>query len=255
MMRPVLLVGLTLCLTAMPTVAAQDQDQAPAPSDEVIDILKKVDAAAKAVKAVSYHGRIEEAGRFCSTLSLVEGDVLMVGDGVRPQPSKCRVASRTKLVGSDQVREMTIAYDGETVWVLDATDKKAYQSTEPDVLGPVGKSALAWLMMIEFVHPTPFSDEINAEKAELKGETKVGDEECYHIHVKYRDARGLESAWYVSKKDYLPRRVDRLRPTLEGDMSVRTLIVTDLVVDPELTDGSFKLVVPEGFEMAEGPSF
>ena len=79
--------------------------------------------------------------------------------------------------------------------------------------------------MAEYIHPRPFSDEINAEKAVMKGTTKVGDEECYQIHVVYRNARGAEAMWYFSKKDFLPRRVDRIRPGQDGGQEHQVVIL------------------------------
>ena len=101
--------------------------------------------------------------------------------------------------------------------------------------------------MAEFVHPTPFTDEINAEEAKLKGETEVGGEACYHIRVKYKDAGGATADWYFAKSDYLPRRVDRKIKGVMGDDGELRLELSALEVYPELGPAAFELVMPAGF--------
>ena len=100
--------------------------------------------------------------------------------------------------------------------------------------------------MIEFVHARPFTDELTGQKALLLGTVTVGDEVCDHVLVVY--ANGQEAEWYFSKRDNLPRRVDRIAKNAEGEKAKRIRTITNLVVDPQLPDDAFKVKVPEGFE-------
>lgn len=100
--------------------------------------------------------------------------------------------------------------------------------------------------MIEYCHTAPFNDEINAETVELKGMTKIGDENCYEIHIVYAQA-AAEAVWFFSEKDFLPRRVDRVYTNGEGQKASMQLTLTDVVVDPKFKHDPFKVVVPEGF--------
>ena len=90
-------------------------------------------------------------------------------------------------------------------------------------------------------------DEINADKAELKEDKKIGSEECYQIDVVYKGGQ-LKALWYFSKKDLLPRSVERI--DREGQGST-VLEVTELEVDPNLPDDAFKATVPEGFKKSD----
>ena len=100
--------------------------------------------------------------------------------------------------------------------------------------------------MIEFIHTSPFSDELEGDKVELQGTKKVGDQECYKIYVQYKKSEG-EAIWYFSKGDFLPRRVERLAKNRSGETGVLRKTVTDLEIDPEVAPDAYKVAVPEGF--------
>ena len=77
----------------------------------------------------------------------------------------------------------------------------------------------------------------------------VGDEPCYVIDVTYRGGIS-ESTWYFSQRDFLPRRVDRIYRRRQARATTE-LVVTDLVVDPELKADTLSCTVPEGFEKTD----
>jgi outer membrane lipoprotein-sorting protein len=155
-----------------------------------------------------------------------------------------RYEAKLKLPGSTDENDITMGSDGKTYFLIDAKAKKVYEDIDPAVVGAAAR--VRALNMGEYLHPEPFSDEINGKKQELKGTTKVGDEDCYEVHVEYSQA-GLEATWFFSKKDFLPWRVDRFRQMPTGEKGETQLIVTKLAVDPKLDKDFFKLVVPEGF--------
>ena len=60
-------------------------------------------------------------------------------------------------------------------------------------------------------------------------------------------ARGdQESVWFVSTKDYLPRRRDSIF-IRDGERQGTQIVLTSLEVDPKFTKSPFKLELPEGF--------
>ncbi len=217
-------------------------------------IFTKTDEAAKAVKAVKYHGRHETKGGLAAVIRELEGDVTMVEQPGQAGPGKVRIEAQFKALGSEDIRRLRIAFDGTAATVLDDNEKKAYETTNVGRLGPTCRTIFGLLLMAEFTHPTPFSDEINAKKAELKDAVKVGEEDCYHLQVEYNTPQPARATWYVSKKDFLPRQVDRFAPSSEGQDVAQTLIVTNLVIDPQIPDDTFKLTAPEGYTAAEGTS-
>ncbi len=117
---------------------------------------------------------------------------------------------------------------------------------DPAVLGSAARM-IRGFGMLEFVHPSPFSDELNADKAELLGTEKIDGQECDKIRVVYAGGQ-LESIWFFSQKDHLPRRRIHSRQGQEGSY---TVTVTDLEIAPTLEAGTFKFKLPDGFELVD----
>lgn len=243
MMKRAVSTLLALCLVPL---AAYSQDKGK-PTGELTDpleILKKVDAAAKAVKAVKYKATFKGTGNTASRAPEVEGTVTFVGwAGGRPE--KYRIDAKVKRPGSSDVTELTVGGDGDEFYVIDHKNKKAYVDIDPAVIGTMGRPAFA-LLTTEYVHPTPFTDEINGDKQELKGSKKIGGEDCYEVHVIYAGGRG-KAVWHFSKKDFLPRARLDLFTTPGGEKGGRQRILTDVVVDPKLDKDVFKFKLPEGY--------
>ena len=86
--------------------------------------------------------------------------------------------------------------------------------------------------------------------AKLKGVEKIGNEKCYRIYVEYADSMG-KSTWWFSTKDFLPRRVDRIGKGPDGEKAGTWLTLTNLVVSPKLSENTFALNVPDGYEVEE----
>ena len=208
-----------------------------------VEILKKVDSASKAVKSVKYNASVKGRGDAPSQRPATDGSVILVQVGDDGASNKFRIIGKGTMPNSAETIEFDMGGDGETFFLIDPVSKIAYEDIDPAVVGRAGRIGRA-LIMREYTHPTPFSDEINGDKQELQGVVKVGDHDCYKIHVVYQNAS--EAVWYFSTKDFLPRRVERIIGNGGSD-----LIVTDLVVEPKISDDTFKLVLPEGFTKSD----
>ncbi len=251
--------GLWLVLPALAqdSEPKQEESQAkPGKSEELkdpVEILKKADAATKNVKAARYKGAVEVSGFLKSQLPEVKGEVLLAGNS--DDLERFRVEMRGEMPGNGDKIDVILGSDGNEFYAIDRTAKKAHIDIDPAVMGRFAPSqraaVLLTLVMREFTHPRPFSDEINGDKQELKGFEKVGNEECYKIYVEYSGGLG-KSNWYFSRKDFLPRRVDRLLSGPQGEGSYST-IVLDLETEPKIEDDAFKPSVPEGYEKTDEP--
>lgn len=233
---------LTVVLPAAVALAAQEPDGG-APS-AARDVLKKADAATRAVHAVTYDVRFEPDEAGAAMLPVVKGTyTLAEGEGSAEERSRAEI--EVKRPGSDAVERFTVISDGKVVGVIDHQTKTVRQGADPAALGPAIDYAEAGLM-IEFVHPTPFSDEL-AGKAELKGTVDVAGEECDEVHVVYDTAGAPEATWCFSKKDHLPRRrIDhRLMPN--GKTAAWRKTISRLVVDPPLDGTAFAIDLPAGY--------
>jgi len=209
-----------------------------------VEILKKADAASKAVDFIQYTASVKGEGAAESRVGKVSGTVVLKGR-TSGGAAQYRYEAKVERPGSSDVNDVTVGSDGKAYYLINSKEKKVYEDIDPAVVGTAGRGVRA-LTMAEYLHPEPFSDEIKGKKQELKGSAKVGDEDCYEIHVTYTEG-GQEATWFFSKKDFLPRRVDRFIQSPTGEKGSTQLIVTKLTVDPKFDKDPFKLTVPEGF--------
>lgn len=216
---------------------------------DALEILKRVDAATRAVHGVRYDATLFGTGALADRVPSMTGQVAFAGwDGSAPDKFYCH--ARGKRAGSDEPIEVTAGGNGDLFFVVDHPNRTAYEDIDPAVLGRTGGTARA-LMMIEFVHDTPFSDEINGDTQELRGSKMIGDEDCYEVRVVYAGGRG-EAIWHFSKRDFLPRgRLDIVRDPSGEQVGAQQRFVTSLVVDPDLEESLFKLQLPEGFARSD----
>ena len=125
-------------------------------------ILKKVDAAAKAVSGVSYRVNSAPGGIATDFVAAAEGGGVMFG-WTGPAAGEVRHAGQDHPARTPASRSsVTGGSDGETFFLVDHVGKKAYQDFDPAVMGS-GGNALFGVSMAEFVHPSPFDDEIDAD--------------------------------------------------------------------------------------------
>jgi hypothetical protein len=250
-MKRIACIGLGLCLVAGPAVLGQEDTgaQQPAELTDPIEILKKVDAAAKAVDVARYHVKSDVEGSFAGVLPKVDADVIHKGAGRIPK--NYSIKGKIQMPGSDEWQEIATGRSKTDFYYTDMNRKVVHQDILPTVVGRLGGWVRDRALMIEFTYGEPFSDEINAEKAELIGTETVDGIECFHIEVHYRGAGGQVAHWYFSKKDFLPRRVDRISPAQGGARNVMRMFVTKLEVNPQISDEVFAAVVPEGFNVTK----
>ncbi len=233
---------------AADTSEAATEEVAAEEVSEAILLLKKVDAATKALSGARFKAAVKPGGFATDFASAAEGKGLMSGwaDGM---PERFYGYVKTTKPGSGEPIEVTGGGNGESYFLIDHRTKKGYQDMDPDVMGSGGQ-ALANLNMLELVHPAPFDDEINADSVELQGKETVGGVQCYKIHVVYRGRQG-ESTWFFSTEDYLPRRrVRRFTDPTRGEGWL-DITLTDLEVDPEVGPETFRMKLPKGFEMVD----
>ena len=213
---------------------------------EAVALMTKVDEATKAVEMVNYKATFHGTGAAATRVPKVEGTVTMSGKS--EATAKFRVEGKLQR-DSAETKEFVAGHDGEDFYLIDPAKKMVYADIDPAIITGEGR-ALMGLMMREFIHPTPFSDEINANTAEIQGSEKIGEEDCLKVYIKYSQ-QNQEAYWYVSKKDFLPRRVDRMMRSAAGETGSTELILTDLTL--KATGDPFKLVIPEGYEKTDEP--
>lgn len=241
------LVAATLAQTADKKPDKNKKADSSADLTDPLEIMKKADAATKKVKSVKYKASSSGSGAVAVRVPKLHGTVIMAGKDSTGF-AKYRVEFKGERPDGGKI-EGVIGSDADEFFLLDPASKTAYVDIDPSVMGGVGRTARDFLMFREFSHPDPFGDEVKGDKRELKGVKNIGKEACYHVHVVYSGGQG-EAEWYISKKDFLPRRVDRLQRG-QGAFSVT---ISELTVDPKIGKGTFKVKVPEGWKKTDEPA-
>ncbi len=218
-------------------------------TEEAVAILTKADEAAKSVKMVRYNAKYQGLGAAASTMPVIEGSATLAGL-FGEDSFKHKTHLKVRMPNSEEVKEYTAGTDGETFYLIDPSTKKVHEDLDSAVIGRQVGRLVQGIWMLEYVHSSPFSDEINGLGAELRGKTNVEGEECHEVHVTYAQA-GQEATWFFSTKDYLPRRVDRHLPGSGGEKVTRQLVLSNVMVDPKMTTDPFRRDTPEGYEVTD----
>lgn len=213
-----------------------------------VKILKKADEATRAVKAVSYSTTIAPTGAAKGRRPRFQGQAFLYG-WAHGGPARFRHNITQKNSGEDKTQSFTAGKDDENFYLIDHQTKTAYVDIDPQVMGKMSRT-IRNFAMLEFVHPAPFSDEINGTSQKLEGIEDIAGEPCYKIHVEYA-VGGPQANWFFSTKDFLPRRVVRLFNTPGGQTAGLQTTVTHLkIIQSDSKDLSeFKL--PEGYKQTD----
>lgn len=241
----------TTCLIlgmALVSITAYAEDEPPAEMSEAMMILTKVDEACKAVQAIRYEVKTMGTGSMADRAARVEATYLLSGWGERG-PEKYRIELKEH-IGTRLTCHGIAAFDGKTYSFVDHRNRTAAEGDGDKVLGGARRKLGGGLMM-EYLAPEPFRDELNGKSQELRGSKDIGGEDCFEIHVVYNTPDSNEATWYFSKKDYLPRgRIDHVK---QGNATGTVeKMVTNLVANPEITNDSFSMTVPDGYGVTSG---
>ena len=256
---------LALCVST--SAPAQSQDQPPPATppaekpdekpDEVsrdpkaVEILKRANDATEKVKILMYTAEFSGEGFRLDRIGISAGArvsgsfTAAVIEG--RNASKFRIDVNYTPADSKETQEFSFGGDGDTFFFIDPKSKTVYEDIDPVIFGDRGNIGRRTLGMREYLLPTPFNDEINGKKVELKGERTVGDVPCHEIHVQYAQQPNQSAHWYFGKKDHLPRGVRRVFTNDQGAKSTVTLMISNLAVNPTFIVDPFTAIVPEGW--------
>lgn len=208
-------------------------------------IFKRVDAAAKAVDLVRYKVSVEGLGFVAGGVGL-EAQVTAQGyQEFLPQYFRMEGMGETQ----GQKVQVSASSDGNRYYLLDHQGKELKHGLEVNIYGRMANYVRQ--MMIEYHHTSPFTDEINAPKKEIKGSETIGGVDCWVIDVVYdRQPEGSKSIWYIGKKDFLPYGRNR-QFMRNGEMGGFAMRITQLEINPKLEKGWYNIDLPEGYTKAK----
>ena len=251
--------GLGLVLTlALPTWAAANDEP------DLMQILEKADAATRAVNKVAYDAEFYGVGKIKDRVGRVKGSVkarpgkrslLGVLTGSSGGQVRLRVDGSLQKKGTDEKIAFKIATDGRQAFCIDETEEVFYQAKLSQAHKLLSPARSLWMQ--EYLHATPFSDEMNGKARRYEGIKKIGDVDCHVIYVVYLD--NSESRWFFGTEDYLPRGVDRivkLGSYSSGDNDdadnspeiATSLRITNLNIEPDFDLTVFSFDRPKSYK-------
>ena len=222
---------------------------APALGDDpdLKEIIAKVDQTTRAVKAVSYTARLWAEGDMPFPQPRIEA-VVKAREGAQGELPLLWVDGLIKVPNSERTHPFRLILNDKQAASFNDQEKVCIIGDLPEGQDLVYE-AFRTVVMGEFLGPTPFSDELDADSRRYEGKQTIGGTECHVIYVDYKDGRA-EARWYFGVEDRLPHRVDRVAPGSGGKM-FRALELSDIDVSAKFDEGTFAIRVPEGFERRE----
>ncbi|MBN2562941.1 MAG: TlpA family protein disulfide reductase [Phycisphaerae bacterium] len=245
--------------TKAPGQDKEDQSRTPshAGQPDAMEILRRADQATLAVKAVSYEAEFYGEGdlaqrtvRMTGTVKAAERRRSLLGRllGSSSGAWRMRIEASVKTPGLDSEEVLKIATNGKRIYRIDEARKVFTYGSIPDAQGLLGRDGRPPLFMIEYLHQTPFSDEIHGKVARYEGVQEIGGVPCHVIYVVYAAPGAMESRWYFGTEDYLPRRVDRIYSTeRHGRDGAYVLTLATVNTAPVFNEDDFRLECPKGF--------
>ncbi|MEK6799609.1 MAG: hypothetical protein AABZ12_11635 [Planctomycetota bacterium] len=214
-------------------------------------ILEKSREALMKVKVASYEARYLGTGAAKDWVPQVDGRVIVGSTAEFDVPRFfCDVSIRK--TGSEESKKYTAGCDGNEYYLLDAAAKKAHYDIDPVVLGSDSRN-IQRVLVREFGGKNPLDAELKSETIELKGTASVEGEDCYEVYVAIKNSSQKATVWHIGKKDFLPRKLQRVYPPRDGatEDGITELVIHKLVLDPKTDKDPFKLVVPEGYQATD----
>jgi len=226
----------------------------PPPSGELsdpMDILKRAEAAVKAVDAVQYDFTVEGTGAAKPLVGSGTGKLMAAG-WADLLPERFRITGEATAPGESEPLRIEGGSDGNLYFFVDHPGKTVHG----DFDARVGGSFLRFLfpaLVREYLHPIPFDEELKSEQQGLRGSEVIADEDCYAVHV-ISEGRPQGTTWYFSKKDFLPRGRLQHFTLQNGEQGGLLTSLRNLVVDPRFASDAFALKVPEGYQQTDQPA-
>ena len=225
---------------------AEEPPKPAPPTPEAVEFAKKIADALRSAKVVTYKAKYTPSGWVSQRVPSVEGSAT-VGDQSKHKIDSFAVQVKMQKAGSEDVIEMAAGSDGNEYFLIDSKAKVCYKDLDSAVLGSQGRNVQR-IVLRDFAALDPLADVLKGGEIELKGDVKVGEEECREIFMKFPDTGAM--TWAVSKKDFLPRKVTRHIKGEEGEATTE-LVISDLVVNPQFVRNPFEMICPQGFKQTD----
>jgi len=218
---------------------------------EVFDpraVLNDAISALKALRAVRYEATGSVEGVLAAQLPNISGRVTIVAASGTDFP-KLRIDAQVTRSKETTSQRMELASDGKTVVLVDH-GQRTY--TQLDL--PTGQALLSnfiGVFVSDFASRAPLEREARASSLRYLGREWAGKDECDVLHAVF-PTENVESRWWFSRKDHLPRRIQRI---INSPLGPTTLTISIAMLDtaPTVREEDFRLDKPDGFTETSRP--
>ena len=195
----------------------QDKGTEPAAATEVptdaAGVLKLANAAAEAVRLVSYDVEFKASGWLERRHPALKGKVIVGGEPAE-EPERVRIEVGLLTMNASVPREHLAVYDGTNYTLVDHRNRRVIQGATKEIVGNRWNDIMN-AAVEEFYQPNPLGAVLNVPGAELKEDKKIGDVDCYQVQVTLPGGGG-EITWCFGKKDFLIRRAEQRVEDAQG---------------------------------------
>lgn len=216
-------------------------------------IMLKSDEAIKKVFYVRYDAVFQGTGFMVSNAPTVKGKAIQRGKATEGYGQYRFDVASAKLPWGEATQKFVSGHNGKVYYLLDPEKKIAFLQSTKEQLGPRGRLGDA-VGFQYFAHPEPYADDLSAPVLRVRGEATVGDQECWEIAVTYTDPNKGKGTWFISKKDYLPRRKDVIyvNPETQEVGSMQWILTNLSTESPKDDDLAYSL--PDGYTETKDPA-
>ncbi|RKZ03777.1 hypothetical protein DRQ21_04875 [Candidatus Fermentibacteria bacterium] len=178
-------------------------------SADPYEIFKQADSTLSAISTVEYSYSFSGTQTFSNIIPVIEGTTHLGSvPGIQHPLMIHRLETATRAVSSVTIPSISAA-SADSVYFVNSSDSVVYRAqytageTEFFSFPPAS-------VMIEFVVPGPFRDEILADSIAVLYPVEIDSVWCHVFHVFYSGNSGNEAVWFLGMEDLLPRAVERI---------------------------------------------
>lgn len=211
------------------------------------DIFQRSADAMKKARHLRYQVVYEATGWIAEFVPAIEGAVLMGKQSpYKVDTFTAKVAVKPK--DAESPTPVEAGCDGDNYFLFNTESKTVHRDMDPAVLGDLG-SEVRRVLLADFAKPQPYDDKHEGKTIELIGEQSIMDEPCHEIHIKGGSPPDL--VWFISTRDYFPRRVIRLRNNQHDEPGSTQITLHHVEIDPDVSPSAFIPTVPEGYKQTD----
>lgn len=216
-------------------------------AEEALDgraVLLKAQAAMKSAKVISYNGELAITGYYARELPEVRGKVV-IGKQSELKLDRFVCDVKLKMPGSQDWLEYPIGSNGDKYFRLDHAQKLLREDIDPLIMGTRARHAQRVLLR-DFAAAEPMKNDLAAASITLRESESVAGEDCYVVFAATWPAQPYDTQWHISKKDFFPRRLQRIFKR-EAEGATTSITLNGLKVDPPSERDPFEAVLPAGY--------